>query len=77
MAMSVCSTTSAHAYQVAQQQLSSERRETVENDNDGDDSLAVAKTRQAQDNQQSSTTQAQTAPQARDANKGQNVDYYA
>lgn len=78
MSTSVCSSTSAQAYQVAQHQTTSERRETVENDNDGDDARAVAKTPQTQNTQQAvAMTHAQATPPAQEANKGQNVDYYA
>ena len=78
MSTSVSSSTSAHAYQVAQRQTTSERRETVENDKDGDDAQAVAKTRQTHNAQHASAmSHAQATPPAQEANKGQNVDYYA
>lgn len=78
MSTSVCSSTSAQAYQVTQQQLSSERRETVENDRDSDDAQAVAKARQAQENRQAAAmTHARPTPPVQESNKGQNVDYYA
>jgi hypothetical protein len=75
MSMSVDSSTAAHVSQALQQQGGHERREKVENDNDGDDGRSVKAA-------QTANPQANAIPQAqqqhlREDNKGHNVDCYA
>lgn len=78
MTAPVSSATDSHVSQTASQQHVNERRERVENDNDGDDARKTAAVPQTPGGDQANpSSQGKNAEDTSEGSTGRNVDYYA